>query len=229
MKPLKIETLSVPQPGAEVIPQPVSLPVEVKKVVPREPRSVASVWVLRFILLFAILGSASLVYWSFFKRLQTVSDELKEKTAEMTRVADEIERLRFKWGPQQIEETKAEYSKAKDALLDGEEDMAQWRKTVASEGSMRVLELVEKPGESFSHAILTNEVSIVPVTLTVQPLPILVTTNTPYSRVVGFADSIMRNTEKRYELVSLTVDGNSNSVSHAVAVVNLFTATPKTL
>ncbi|HVK59287.1 MAG TPA: hypothetical protein VM735_10935, partial [Candidatus Kapabacteria bacterium] len=210
MKPLKIETVSAPQPGAEVIPQPVSLPVEVKKVAPKEPRSAGSVWVLRFILLFAILGSASLVYWSFSKRLQTVSNELKEKTAEMTRVADEIERLRFKWGPQQIEETKAEYSKAKDALLDGEEDMAQWRKTVASEGSMRVLELVEKPGESFSHAILTNEVSIVPVTLTVQPLPILVTTNTPYSRVDGFADSITRNTEKRYDLVSLTVDGNSN-------------------
>ena len=89
---------------------------------------------------------------------------------------------------------------------------------------MRVLELAENAGEPSPFPALTNEVSILAMTFELEPMPILVTTNTPYSRVLAFADGVMARTDKRFELVSLSVDGNSNSVARAVAVVNLFTS-----
>jgi hypothetical protein len=145
----------------------------------------------------------------------------------MTRIADEIEQLRFKWGPQQVEATTAAYEEAKATLFGSEEGTGAWRERVQSEARMRVLEVAETKGETVPHARLTNEVAIIPMTLEMTPLAILVTTNTPYSRLVSFADGMVRIPEKRVELVSLSVEGNSNSVGRATAVVNLFVSTSK--
>lgn len=195
---------------------------------PSEPRSAKSVWVVRLVLLCAVFASAALVYWSYTKRFQPVTAEQREKTAQLTRLADEIEQLRFKWGPQQIEQTKTEYSQAKAVLFTDDEEINAWKKRVHAEANMRVLELKQDAAEPVPHPSLTNEVALLPVTLEIRPLPILVTTNTPYSRIVHFADGIAASAEKRFELVSFSVDGNSNSVAQAVAVVNLFTSVPET-
>ena len=223
MKPVSISTVSpsTPQPAGAVPVTPAVLSTQ--RISPQEPRSAKSVWLLRGALLFAVIGSAALVYWAYAKRLQPVTTEQREKAAQMTRIADDIEQLRFKWGPRQVEETKAEYALAKAVLFSGEDEIEMWKKRVRSEASMRVLELAENAGEPSRFPPLTNEVSILPMTFALEPMPTLVTTNTPYSRVLAFADGVMARTDKRFELVSLSVDGNSNSVARAVAVVNLFT------
>ena len=225
MKPLSISAVPPPIPQSPGAAAPGALPVPgTQRISAPEPRSAKSVWLLRSALLMAVVGSALLVYWAYAKRLQPVTKEQREKTAQMTRIADDIEQLRFKWGPQQVEETKAEYAAAKAVLFSGEEDIETWKTRVRSEASMRVLELVENVGEPAPFPGLTNEVSVVPMTLELEPTPILVTTNTPYSRVLAFADGVMARSDKRFELVSLRVEGNSNSVAKAVAVINLFTS-----
>jgi len=221
MKQLSIKMVS-PAEQQPVSPAPSAPSASVRIVTPRA-RSATSLWLLRSALLLAIIGSALLIYWSYAKRLQPVTTEQREKTSQMSRLADEIEQLRLKWTPQQIEKTKADYSDAKSVLFKDEEEIDGFKTRVHSHASMRVLNLIQDSADVSPHPALTNEVSILPMNLEVEPLPILVTTNTPYSRVLSFAEGVMARSEKRFELVSLTVAGNSNSVSRAVAVVNLFT------
>lgn len=222
MKPLTIRSNVTPPPipGTAGAAQPPPIPV---RVAAPQPRSARSVWLLRTTLFVTVILSAGLIYWAYAKRLQPVTKEQRDKTSQMGRIADEIEQLRFKWGPQQIEETKAEYAAVKATLFGNEDEVLAWKKAVRAESDMRVLELQMEVGDPVPHPALTNEVSIRPVTLELWPMTILVSTNTPYSRVVNFANGMMRG-GKRYELAELTVEGNSNSVGHAKATLNLFTS-----
>src|SRR5687768_1278822 len=134
-----------------------------------QPRSAKSVWLLRTVLFLTVLSSAILVYWSYAHRLQPVTAEQRAKASQMSQVSDEIEQLRFRWGPKQIEQARAQYDAAKETLFQDEDQIATWTQTLRADGDLRALDLQVKTGVPQVFTNLAAEISIVPVTIEVRP------------------------------------------------------------
>ena len=192
-----------------------------------QPRSAKSAWVVRTVILLAVAGCLSLLYWSVFMRLLPVTSEHRERGQEMTRSADELERLRARWTPQQIAEINEQYARAQEALFQNEEEIGNWEEETRNAASMRVLAatLEREPAVALAGA---DDIAKVTARLSVTPEDIFGSTNSPYNRLALFADAIARTT-KRLDLVDLSVVGNSNSISQAQAVIEIFSTERKSL
>lgn len=184
-----------------------------------QPRSAKSAWTVRAVILLSVTGCLALLYWSVFVRLLPVTTEHREKALEMTRTADELEQLRARWTAQQIEEIKEQYARAQEALFQREEELATWEEETRNEASARVLAATLKRQPAITSR--ADGIQMITAQVDVFPEDIFGSTNSPYNRLLLFADALARS-PKRLDLIDLSVVGNSNSISQAQAVVQLF-------
>ena len=205
--------LSVPPPAA---PRPAPL---------RAPRSAGSIWGVR-IGLFAGVGFAlGLLYWSVFVRLLPVAAENNLQSRQMTRLADELEILRRRWSPAEIEDVKVRFAAAQELLFKPEEEIANWQAQILEQARVNTLDAKVKVGAP-QPAGGIDGISAVTAEVTLQPNLILGATRTPYARVLKFSEALATS-PKRLDLVELSVTGDSNSVNQAQAVVQLLTGEKK--
>ena len=186
-----------------------------------EPRSAKSAWMVRAVILLSVAGCLVLLYWSVFIRLLPVTTEHREKALEMTRTADELEQLRGRWTEQQIAEIKERYARAQEALFQRDEELAAWEEATRNEASMRALAATVKRQPAIPITSTADRINRITAQLNVVPEVIFGSTNSPYNRLLPFANAIAHS-PKRLDLIELSVVGNSNSISEAQAVVQLF-------
>ena len=184
-----------------------------------QPRSAKSAWLVRAVIFLSVAGCLALLYWSVFLRLLPVTTEHRNKAQEMTRTADELERLRARWTEQQIAEIKEQYARAQEALFQREEELAAWEEETRNQASTRVLAATLKRQPAITSP--ADGIQMITAQVDVFPEDIFGSTNSPYNRLLLFADALARS-PKRLDLVDLSVVGNSNSISQAQAVVQLF-------
>ena len=175
---------------------------------------------VRSAILLCLAGALALLYWSVFVRLLPITSEHRDKALEMSRTADEVERLRARWTPQQTEEIKQRHAHAQQALFVGDAELKLWQEEVQEHARMRVLEADLKVEEAKALTGSTDPISSVSARLDIYPSQIFNSTNSSYRRLLAFTDAIA-NSGKRLELLELSVHGNSNSVSQAEARVQL--------
>jgi hypothetical protein len=175
-----------------------------------------------------VILALGLLYWSVFMRLLPVTAQHRDKALEMTRLADELEQLRARWTPRQIEETKARFERLQANLFDPARDLADWQVQVQEQARMRVLDARLELGPLQPLTGAATGISAMTAQLNLSPNSVLGSAATPYSRLLRFTESLA-GTSKRLELLELNVTGDSNSVSHATAVVQLYAAERKAL
>ncbi len=184
---------------------------------PPLPKEVGSPWrsVMWRLFLLVLCGvSVALVCWSWYVRLQPVTELHKQRIMEMTRASDEVEVLRRKWTREEIDLVQARHVAARELLFSGQEELKEWNKEAKRISSSMMLDMSmgaerQEPTQLAGLGVVSvgSEMMIrtdVPVGLT----------NSPYKQALGFLHSV-GNSPKRVDMVDFLAVGNSNSLSTA--------------
>jgi hypothetical protein len=179
-------------------------------------------WFVRLIMLTICVGSILLLYWSLFVRLLPVTRQHQERAIEMSRLSDEVEQLRIKWDPEAVEQVRARFEVARQSLFAAPVELEQWKTGLERNAASRALETRLTLGEPQPASAAEQPLSRVQADLQLWPFTVLGLTNPPYHRVLGYFQDVV-NSPKRVDLIELHVQGNSNSVQEARAVVHVLT------
>jgi hypothetical protein len=208
--------LSTPPPPPLAPPKPAPL---------RAPRSTGSIWGVRIGMFAGVALSLALLYWSVFVRLLPVTAEHNLQARQMTRLADELELLRRRWSPTEIEEIKVRYAAARESLFKPEQEMGGWETQILEQARIGTLDAKVKMGAPQPAGPIEG-ISAITAEVSLQPNTILGATLTPYARVLKFTEALTAS-PKRLDLIELSVTGDSNSISQAQAVVQLLAGEKK--
>jgi hypothetical protein len=166
-----------------------------------------------------------LLYWSVFVRLLPVAAENNLQSRQMTRLSDDLELLRRRFSPAEVESIKARYTAAQEMLFVPEQEMANWETQILEQARVGTLDAKVKMGAP-QPASGIDGINAITAEVSMQPNLIMGATLTPYARMLKFTQALATS-PKRLDLVELSVTGDSNSVSQAQAVVQLLTGAKK--
>ena len=175
---------------------------------------------VRLAMLLVLAGSVWLV-WSSVNRLTLVNRQLKQKTSAVSVLADEVQKLERKSDPAEVAQTEARFEEAKKALFAGPVECAQWQKELEEKTLALGLEASIQPSQPRPHPRTEHKLSLLSTTVDLQPPLSSAITNFPYQRLVNFT-RILQKPKQRIDLLDLVVLGNSNSIRHATAVLQLW-------
>jgi hypothetical protein len=180
----------------------------------------------RLVLLVLFVGSLYLFLWSV-NRLPPVNKQLQDINKEFSRLANEVEQIDLKWDEANAEEiAAAQFQKAQEQLFVGTEEFPDWQKEVKRQSVFTALEVNSQRGKAQQPPGLEKKLSIVSATIDIQPAAAIRSTNAPYKRLLDFIQGLASQ-KKRADLVELTVNGHSNSVTQAKAVFHLWSHAEK--
>jgi hypothetical protein len=222
-----MQTSEIGKPQLRLPEVKLSTPAPAPKPPPlKAPQTRGSVWAVRLGMLAGVALALGLVYWAVFVRLLPITTEHREKALEMTRLGDELEQLRNRYTPAQIEEVKSRYTAARASLFDPSQEVTDWQTQLQDQARIQILESqfkvsdpqpVNSPMEGLT--ALTAEVSV-------QPNLVLGSATSPYARLLKFTESLTAS-PKRLDFLELSVTGDSNSVSQAQAVLQIYAGEKK--
>jgi hypothetical protein len=184
------------------------------------PRSSVGLWLMRLGIVLVCASSLWLVYWSLILRLQPVNREFKDKTIELSRLADEVEQLKLKWKAADVEQVRERFNAARDYLFDGAEDLESWQGELRSQGILMTFDAAVKFGEKQPYPKAGGKLAYIPADIELRPVEVIGMTNSPYKRLLALMQTLARS-PKRFDVVELVAEGNSNSVREARAVLQL--------
>jgi hypothetical protein len=187
----------------------------------RLPQSGFGAWLVRLALLLLCAGSCWLLYWSFASRLQPVNREHQQKTIEMSRLADEVEQMRLKLDRNERNQIEARYKSAQQFLFANPKDLSEWEDQVKIQGGSMRLDVMCQLGEFEPHPRAREKLGLIKAQLGIQPAYIPGATNSPFRQLLSFTQN-MAKSSKRFDLLELSVEGDTNSVKQALAVVQLW-------
>lgn len=179
-------------------------------------------WVLRGLVGLLIVASATLVWWSF-KRLAPVQARSRELNAAVARLSGDLDLMSHKFSKEDVEKIMDRYGQAYGLLFVGQEPIDQWLASLREQMIPLALDGKAELGKAGSPSASDHDLSVIPATVSVevQPAKGIETLKTPYQRLLQLTRRI-GNQDKRVDLVELNVSGGSNSVTRAVAVLDIW-------
>ena len=168
---------------------------------------------LRFGMLLAVAACATLVWWSVSRRLLPATRELRDQTVAMTRLAREVEELEKNWNEEEVQRTEERYKQAQELLFNSDADLLDWKEETEREAVAMNLAATTQTNQARPHAT-ESTLALRPVNVRIDPVPVIRTTNSPYRRFLGLAETLQKQA-KRVDLLELSVTGNSNSLQRA--------------
>jgi hypothetical protein len=184
------------------------------------PKTGAGIWLVRVVMTLVCAGSVWLGYWSLVVRLQPVNREYKEKTIELSRLADQVEQMKLKLQAAEAENIRERYETARQYLFAGADDLESWQAELRSQGILMTYEAAAAFGEQQPYPKAGDKLGFIPANLEFRPVDVIGMTNSPYKRLLGLMQTLARS-PKRFDLLELVADGNSDSVREARAMVHL--------
>ncbi len=168
---------------------------------------------VRLVLLLVFAASAALAWWSI-NRLPDSDKKLLAQNAKIAELEKQEHDLTNRWDAVEAEQIAGRFKQSQELLFAGQDEVGGWQaelKRQADQLAVTVNAGVTRtqdcplPGKRFS--IMSAKVDVRPITPGVR-------TNSPYSRLLSFAQNLSAQS-KRVDLVELEVTGRSNSVSEA--------------
>jgi len=180
---------------------------------------------VRVTMLVLFAASVALVWCSVSLRLLPVIEEGKQKAAEVSTLANEVQKLEANWDLIEAERTEAHYWASKALLFYGLDECTNWQKEFQAQAVALGFEENLQQGEAKPHPRSAHKLSLVPAEIDLQSMLDSPATNSPYKRLMNLT-GILPKTKQRIDLVELVVVGNSNSVDKAKAVVQFWSQEP---
>lgn len=175
---------------------------------------------VRLVMLLVLAGSVGLVWWSV-NRLVLMNRQLKEVSMTMSALGFEVQQLEQGLNPIAVARSEDRYKEAQKSISGGPEESDSWLNILQEEAlALSLLGTVEL-GKIQPLPRANLKLSFIPATIELRPLMESPQTSIPYQRMLNFT-GILKKPNRRIDLLDFHVLGNSNSVHHATAVVQLW-------
>jgi hypothetical protein len=176
----------------------------------------------RAVVLLVLAAGLSLVYWSI-NRLIPLQRQTRTVTSNLSRLTADIQLMESRWTSNEVERILTQFERLPDRLLVGSDALDLWLKSLRDQLVPLALESSTEFGTAAVQQAASRFVTTIPATVSVavRPTPGIESYRSPYQRVLRLTQ-FLSNQPKRVDLLELDVSGNSNSVSRAVAVLNLW-------
>ncbi len=212
--PLKYKVAASPDPPAP------------KRVFVAPPRkSGPSFWetLFRVVIVFVILLSLGMAYWSFFHRLLPLQQQARAIVSTVSKLSSDLDALERRWTPGQAEEIRARYREVYAQLFANQAQLEEWLGQLQSQAAPLKLDVSVGFGESVPQHGFDANLAIVPasISLEVRPAPDDASGKSPYDRVLAFGETLASH-GKRADLAEITVVGGPDSISRTLLVFNLW-------
>jgi hypothetical protein len=179
-------------------------------------------WISRALTVLLLAGAVGLVTWNY-RRLLPVQKKARETSALVNRLSAEIALMETRTSPDAAQQVAENYAQAQALLFSSPEALKDWFQRVRREMVPLALDATADFGRPTAANPTNLGLAVVPATLalSIQPALQVEGVRSPYERVLRFLDQLSRQ-EKRVDVLDLQVHGGSNSVSRAVATLQLW-------
>jgi hypothetical protein len=212
--PLKYKVTTPPEaPGPTRVPLPP----------PKKLRLSHRAALFRVAIVLVILVSVAVAYWSFFERLLPLQAQSRLMVTKVSKMSEQMDQTERRWTSGQIHDIRARYREVYRQLFADPAALEQWLRQIHSEAAPLDLDLNVRLGQGAPQGTFTNNLAIVPASISLEVLPTLGDDKgkSPYERVLAFGQQLAAH-GKRADLAELTVVGGANSISRAVLALNLW-------
>jgi hypothetical protein len=177
------------------------------------------------LVLFLVFGaSTALLVWSIGYRLPDSDRKLKlqqSKTAEFEKQTGELEwRWKNDYGPE-AEQVATRFKLSQEQLLTNRDEFASWQADLKRQADLLAVTVSAGVARTQECPLPGKRFAILSAKLDVRPVNPGTRTNSPYLRLLNFAQNISAQ-HKRADLMELRASGNSNSVSEAQLDLHLW-------
>jgi hypothetical protein len=184
------------------------------------PEVLRSLWV-RLAMLVVFAGSAALIWWSV-NRLPPLEKKIEEQNARVAAAENDILQMELRWDPAGARETENRFQQANGQLFSGPEEFARWQQELKlSQTEPFRLAFITQAGRTQASPLPNKVFSTTTAIIELQSITNEAAITSPYQRLVELAESITTH-KKRVDLLELSASGNSNSVSHAMLRVQVW-------
>ncbi|NLH72709.1 MAG: hypothetical protein GX456_06620 [Verrucomicrobia bacterium] len=175
------------------------------------------------LVLFALVTASVLVLSHSVTRLSKAQAETRSAATQLARMENEVRVLRSKWSQEEIEELEARFAKLPSLLFPEEQALGEWLRNLRSQADPLALDTKVEFGTAAVPIAKSQSVKTIPATVTVQLKPGEPTAppRSPYNRLLFLISHLLRH-PRRADIVGIEVRSTSNSVSYAVANINLW-------
>jgi hypothetical protein len=165
----------------------------------------------------------SLAYGSFFRRWQPLNQRFLARLTEMNRLSDEVEQLSRQTDEKANEQIKAQYPAALAQLINGPDELLAWQEEVKHHAEALALKVTGQAGPPQTEWRNGQKLAFVPLDLRLEPQAPTQFTNSPYERLIYFAQALAHS-PKRFQLVEFAIEGDAKSLQRAQAVLRFWIA-----
>jgi len=176
---------------------------------------------VRLLLLFIFGASVALAWWSIMYRLPDSDKKLAQQTTKTTRIEKEIGDLQDRWHPQEAEQIAGRFKLSQEQLFAGQAAFGGWQVELKEQADQLAVSVNMGVTNTQDCPLPGKRFAIRSATVEVRPITPGIRTNSPYLRLLNFAQNLSSQT-KRVDLIAFAVTGRSNSVSEAKMDVQLW-------
>jgi len=198
---------------------PPVIPTRAQVGVARSPRPNKWELLFRLVIIFVLLASLALAWWTFSKVFLPVQRQSQELSTKLAALSSDVDRLERKWGQADAEEIRRRYREAYGQLFADQSALEAWLANLEEQAGPLGLEAKVDFGQSTPASTNELQLAVVNVSLEVRPMP--GTTEAPYQRLLRFT-GLLAAEGKRADLAEMTVVGGPNSIPRATLVFTLW-------
>ena len=175
---------------------------------------------VRLLMLFVFAASVALAWWSI-NRLPASEKKLAQQNTKITELENQIDEFGRRWNPQEAEQIAGRFKQSQEQLFAGQDALGGWQADLKQQADQLAVSV--KPGVTNTQdcPLPGKRFAIMSATVEVRPITPGIRTNSPYLRLLSFAQNLSSQ-NKRVDMLEFAVTGRSNSVSEARMDVQLW-------
>ena len=178
----------------------------------------------RAITLIMVLGSVVVIWWSFALVLFPQQKQSRELSSLVSRQSAEVDDLEHVWNKAAAAQVTNQFGQVYLKLFEGSAGLEAWLADIKDQAAPLALDVQANLGSGSPQSAGGRTLSVIPATVSieVQPARSEMPTSSPYRRILQLSQHLAGE-DKRADLTELTVAGGTNSIGHAVLVLNYWT------
>jgi len=176
---------------------------------------------VRLLLLVIFGASAALAWWSI-NRLPASEQKLERQNTKIAELKQQKAELENRWGNgQEAEQIAGRFKLSQEQLFAGQDEINGWQAELKRQADQLAVSVNAGVTKTQDCPLPGKRFAIMSATVDVRPITPGIRTNSPYLRLLSFAQNLSSQ-NKRVDMLEVAVTGRSNSVSEAKMDVQLW-------
>jgi hypothetical protein len=189
--------------------------------VAQSPRLNAWEFIFRVVIIFVLLASLALAWWTFTKFFIPVQKQSRELTSQFARLSTEVDQLERKWSKADTEQIRGGYQEVYGQLFADQPALEAWLVDLEAQAGPLGLDVKIDFGQTAPPGTNEQKLAVVPARVALEVRPVPGGTDSPYLRLLRLTRQLAAE-GKRADLAEMTVVGGPASIARATLVFNLW-------